>query len=384
MAIIQTPTQLGILLVVNEDLIVSRFGSIAVTAGNAVGLQGDNVVNINGDVIATANTAVITAASIANSDITVGPDGYVSSQGFDAFNISPASTLSFTNQGVVSGFDALDVSPSDAGFTADIVNTGTMRGEDEAIELSLGNGSADIFNTGTIFGEENGIDIESGSSVSRTFIHNEGLIMGQLGAVTGSGSPHPITIVNTGEIVGFVFFGNGNDTYMGRYGTIDSAVSGGDGDDVLRGGEEANQFFGGNDNDRLQGYGGDDTLEGGAGFDTLFGNAGDDELDGGGRADRLIGGKGNDTMTGGGSSDTFVFRRVANGDDEITDFQNGSDVIDLSALGIQNFNALNNTFNALSNDTDAVVIDLAAAGGSGSVRVVGVQVVDMDASDFIF
>ena len=69
-------------------------------------------------------------------------------------------------------------------------------------------------------------------------------------------------------------------------------------------------------------------------------------------------------MTGGGGGDTFVIRRVGNGDDEVTDFQNGSDVVDLSVLGIQNFNELNNTLAALSQDQDSVIIDLEAAGGS--------------------
>ena len=96
------------------------------------------------------------------------------------------------------------------------------------------------------------------------------------------------------------------------------------------------------------------------------------------------GGKGDDTMSGGGSSDTFVIRRVGNGDDEVTDFQNGTDVVDISALGVQNFNALNNTFNALSETTDGVLIDLAAAGGSGSILLQGMTLADMDASDFIF
>jgi hypothetical protein len=51
---------------------------------------------------------------------------------------------------------------------------------------------------------------------------------------------------------------------------------------------------------------------------------------------------------------------------------------------VQNFNQLNNVFGALTQDSDAVVVDLAAAGGSGSVRLVGVTLADMDASDFIF
>ena len=104
----------------------------------------------------------------------------------------------------------------------------------------------------------------------------------------------------------------------------------------------------------------------------------------GGRSDMLVGGQGDDVMVGGGSTDTFVFNKRKNGDDTVTDFANGSDKLDISALGVKNFNQLANTFDALSQQETGVLIDLSAANGSGSVFLTGVVVADLDASDFIF
>lgn len=77
----------------------------------------------------------------------------------------------------------------------------------------------------------------------------------------------------------------------------------------------------------------DDVINGGYGNDELFGGAGNDILDGGKDNDRLDGGIGDDTLTGGDNNDTFIFEENF-GNDVITDFGNGNDAIDLSALGL--------------------------------------------------
>lgn len=76
-----------------------------------------------------------------------------------------------------------------------------------------------------------------------------------------------------------------------------------------------------------------ENARGGSGNDTLIGNE---------AANRLEGGGGRDTMTGGAGSDVFAF--ASNGDsapgagrDVITDFAQGSDVIDFSALNAAEF-----------------------------------------------
>ncbi|NUB43319.1 Hint domain-containing protein [Fertoebacter nigrum] len=111
-------------------------------------------------------------------------------------------------------------------------------------------------------------------------------------------------------------------------------VYGGEGDDVVRSGDDGDTLYGGVGNDTLDGgddddllWGGygDDKLIGGEGADTLYGEAGDDVLYGDGfpgvfdpvelpddidprpdnNTDLLFGGDGNDTIYGGDDDDTL-------------------------------------------------------------------------------
>ena len=91
-------------------------------------------------------------------------------------------------------------------------------------------------------------------------------------------------------------------------------ATGGDGDDLLRGNEDANRLVGRVGRDLLVGREGDDTIFGNSGEDTLRGGAGDDvlnggnendDLDGGGGDDEIIGGDGDDRGNGDGGADSF-------------------------------------------------------------------------------
>ncbi len=129
--------------------------------------------------------------------------------------------------------------------------------------------------------------------------------------------------------------GNGRDTLEGGAGddSIDGgndndSLSGGEGNDNLQGrngfdtidGGDGNDFVnGGNDFDDLSGGAGNDTLIGGNGFDTLDGGEGDDDLNGGNDFDVLSGGAGNDTLTGGNGFDTL------NGGEGVDVLNGGSD-----------------------------------------------------------
>ncbi|MFQ5565884.1 MAG: calcium-binding protein, partial [Paracoccaceae bacterium] len=97
-------------------------------------------------------------------------------------------------------------------------------------------------------------------------------------------------------------------------------LSGGDGDDVLRGGDG---------NDTLSGGDGDDVLRGGDGNDTLSGGDGDDVLRGGDGNDVLIGGRGNDTMRDGDGDNVFRFVE-GDGIDIILEFDEDDDTLDFS------------------------------------------------------
>lgn len=115
-----------------------------------------------------------------------------------------------------------------------------------------------------------------------------------------------------------------------------------DGDDLLRGFGGDDTLDGGVGSDMLKGYVGNDTLLGGIGNDVLEGGSDDDILDGGADDDRLDGWEGTDLLTGGTGNDIFVFSDLThsarNGDrDQILDWEDGFDQVDISALGVTSF-----------------------------------------------
>ncbi|SIS90839.1 beta strand repeat-containing protein [Neptunomonas antarctica] len=116
-----------------------------------------------------------------------------------------------------------------------------------------------------------------------------------------------------------------------------------------------------------------DILIGHNGPDVLVGLAGDDRLSGGVGEDLINGGAGDDILSGGENADTFFFK-VGSGNDVISDFEQGVDIIDVSGYGFVDFNAL-----TIDVGTEASVIDF---GAGDTVSVVGVA--SLDSSDFIF
>lgn len=116
---------------------------------------------------------------------------------------------------------------------------------------------------------------------------------------------------------------------------------------------------------------------------TITGGAGNDRIIGKGAADRLDGDGGNDTLTGGGGADVFQFDRlflftgtIGWGGDTITDFQDGTDKIDLShAFGIDDFSDL--TVSAIRGGTLVTF-------SSDSILLSGTASTNITAADFIF
>lgn len=134
--------------------------------------------------------------------------------------------------------------------------------------------------------------------------------------------------------------------------------------------------------DRLIGTALDDRLDGAGRSDVLVGRAGDDELLGGAGNDALAGGAGDDWLSGGGGddiysgvvgADVFVFSATG-GNDIIVDFEDGIDRIELSPGPFAFVSP------AAVQDGDDVAITHAA----GSLRLLDMQLADLDASDFIF
>jgi Ca2+-binding RTX toxin-like protein len=133
-----------------------------------------------------------------------------------------------------------------------------------------------------------------------------------------------------------IYGGVGADTLAGDGGN--DSVYGGDGNDTLRGGDGDDLLFGELNDDWIYGGTGNDQLDGGLGNDKLFGGTGADRLVGGSGDDILAGGAGADKLTGSSGKDIFIFTDSEIGTtkigahDVITDFQQGTDKIDVSAL----------------------------------------------------
>jgi Ca2+-binding RTX toxin-like protein len=158
----------------------------------------------------------------------------------------------------------------------------------------------------------------------------------------------------------------------------DDTLSGGDGDDYLVGGAGRDSLDGGAgddvvdyvgspqavtvdlqagtgsgghaEGDRLSGI---ENLLGSEHSDRLTGNGGDNRLFGFGGNDTLVGGGGNDILTGGPGNDMFVFASLSDmgvqpeACDQIQDFVQGEDRIDLSGIDANAATGANDTFHTL-------------------------------------
>lgn len=175
-----------------------------------------------------------------------------------------------------------------------------------------------------------------------------------------------------------LFGGFGWDTLWG--GTGVDRLFGGAGNDMLLGGYGADGLFGQAGNDRIWGEGGNDRILAGLGSDIVDGGDGFDTIHGGAGFDTIIGGAHADTLWGRLHADRFVFAD-GHGHDRIMDFdaRNALEVLDFSQL-----TTLGSTTDVLlaARQVGAdVVIDTSDV---SSIRLVGVNLDDLDGTDFLF
>jgi peroxidase len=191
--------------------------------------------------------------------------------------------------------------------------------------------------------------------------------------------------------------GNGNDLLLG--GADMDELRGNHGRDTLEGGNQDDTLLGGGGADSLIGGSGDDALKGGAGHDRMYGGSGDDDLmgnngydllSGAGGEDHLAGGRGQDTLDGGADNDVLMGGQGADtfrfagqfGNDLIKDFDptQAGEVIDLSRVaGITDMTDL------VDNHMDGTSMGTLIRDGAGNaIRIDGVMLSDLDASDFLF
>lgn len=111
------------------------------------------------------------------------------------------------------------------------------------------------------------------------------------------------------------------------YGKKEYKTYGNDGNDILYGREEGNNY--------LSGGKGDDTIYGSNKFDVITGGDDNDKIYGYEGSDILIGGKGNDLFIYQSINDSLYYSL-----DTIMDFETGRDKIDISALSKINGNTI--------------------------------------------
>ncbi|MCP5072032.1 MAG: calcium-binding protein [Rhodobacteraceae bacterium] len=294
-----------------HSLQITATGSVGVLSGYGVFSQGSgNVITNNGEIFSLDTSS----SGIRNvgADFVLTNNGTINGEAGVRLDNSgtQVSDASIQNNGVIQGIDyginAFEVA-------LNLVNTGLISATNESGSAdgvsafdSIGLIGAVIINTGTISGQDDSIILGVGDN----------------------------TVINSGQLIGHVNFGSGNDTFDGRGGTVLGVVSGGGGDDtyivddatlvlseLIFGGTDDVQSvvdwtlgynfenltligsgnvdgYGNGESNTITGNSGDNVLNGLGSADTLYGNAGDDKLNGGNGIDNLFGGDGDDRLRG--------------------------------------------------------------------------------------
>ncbi|MCC1491653.1 calcium-binding protein [Cognatishimia sp. F0-27] len=309
-------------LAAGEQGFIANGATLSVLAGTAVAVAGDNVDIIVSGGIQSRDTAINTFGY--DTQITVGPSGYITSSGFRGIDLRTqnGSNFEIANAGLISapgygiGYGAANSSHA---VRLNLINSGDIFGITNTAVAAYITVNSTVQNTGTITGLAYGIDINTNANID---VWNSGTITGNAGAIAlfGNDSQSDVynsgtlnggvftargddMLVNTGLVIGDAEFGQDQDLYDGRFGTITGYVDGGDGDDTILGGEADDDLRGQFGNDLIRGREGDDTVTGGEGEDTLSGNDGNDSLLGDGENDTLMGGDGDDVLNGGNAND---------------------------------------------------------------------------------
>jgi Ca2+-binding RTX toxin-like protein len=200
--------------------------------------------------------------------------------------------------------NGIDVIIEDCGIAVtQIDNSGTIAAAGTAIfSASTSTQHLYLYNAGTIEGGLYSFYSAGVDAVDK--ITNEGAMIGNV--YLGSGDDRFSFLVG-GTVIGDVDLGSGDDYLDMDQGTIQGAISAGDGDDEVNGSIGNDRIDGEDGDDDIFGDEGDDQIYGGDGFDKLYGGSGDDYIDGGSGNDWLEGGYGADLLVGGAGDDIYIF-----------------------------------------------------------------------------
>ncbi len=283
------------------------------------------------------------------------------------------------------GEDTVDFSDSSGGVTATLAALRAGEGGDAegdiffGIENLVGSAFNDLLAGSDIRNEFQGgagddtLSGLGGNDLLEGEDGNDTLVGGDGNDVVNGGVGNDRVVGNSGadNLIG----GAGNDELIS--GSGNDVANGGGGADFIRGGAGDDTLNGGGGVDNILGELGEDTLDGGNGNDVLRGGDAGDTLIGGAGADALFGDGGDDFLTGGAGADRFVIR-ANEGFDTITDFEIGTDVIDLS---------VNAFFSNFADVQDAALqfgSSVAISVGSNVILIEDTLLSDLSASDFLF
>lgn len=286
-----------------------------------VSVFNGNIRNLGAGILASENDHAILVESQVRLNGHLVNAGQIISEGEDAIRLDGDVTGSLTNRGIIAA-------------------------ENDGIEID-GRFEGDVNNRGTIV-SETGHGIKINGKLTGT-INNSGFIQGAQNTeadsffgIDGQNAGNGLTVNNTGRIDDDVRLSQFDDVFDGAGGTVDGEVLGLGGNDQLIGG-------------RLQ--------------DTLNGGDGDDILNGG---------QNRDVLTGGAGTDIFVLESNY-GNDIITDFLNGTDLLDTSALGL----SIGQAQSALEQAQQVGHDTLISFQAGNTLRLQNFQSADLDVSDLV-
>ena len=263
------------------------------------------------------------------------------------------------------GDDTLDGRAGDDGLYGGNGNDTLLGGDGDDNDWLDGGAGADILNGGV-----GGDGINTGYDTA-SYFHASAAVGIDLtkASSTWTGDAHGDTMISIEAIdltdfadtlrgdgnANIVFGRAGDDQIFGAGGN--DMLIGDEGNDIIQGGDGQDFVHGDNwvrGNSGPAGVPGDDYLQGNAGDDMLFGDGGNDRMNGGTGNDTLCGGLGGDYLFGDAGADVFQYTAVeesqaivingANQLDQIADFAQGQDKIDLYLIDANPALAGNQTF----------------------------------------
>ena len=379
-----------------DEMFITNSGEISTTAADGSAYA---VIGLTAGFY-LANTGVISAVGGAGA---IGASVYLEDQVGSAFIVENSGTIIGGNVGAIM-----------TAFMADqITNDGLIEGD---IYLSfqetegLYDATADIItNSGSIFG-----DVYFGEAEDQ-FIGETGEIIGTIYGLGGddlikSGSADDM--INGGEGADEMWGGAGSDTasYEDSLEGVRVSLNAGagwfgdaQGDEL----HEIENLIGSTKKDTLIGSASANIIDGGVNDDIISGLGGNDRLFGGNSEDNILGGSGNDyisgdrhqdRLTGGTGEDVFAFLDLIDSGplqserDNITDFTQGEDLIDLTELGDLTFGGSSFTGVAgeiihyfVAADTRTVVeVDIDGDSNADFAILLSNAAITMTAADFLF